>query len=391
MEVTERTEPSDDAPKDEKELLIGAFSSIFQDKLKFKPLLGFQGEKAQIILDALQILLDHKQGSSFLNRAGFMRALLRLSKSGFAIAEGHFGEVWKGTSVVLKAYHNSDISKLRNAYRKEAILWSQLSHPNVLPFYGVHHLGDELGRICLVSPWMDNGNINVYLKRYPDANRLYLLKEIARGISYLHDENINIVHGDLKGANILVTSSGRPCLGDFGLSSMTDSEVLKWSSLQSTVTTGGTTRWQAPELFDPAVDHAILTKESDVYAFGCVFTGEVPFYEIPREAAVIYRIIKGEKPSRPDLESRTPKSVFFLGLTEEIWTLMQDCWKFDPTERLNINEVLKKIPTNYTDPRPGQSWEGLSSAQFRKTMENKFNRFSSGYDVKEVLELLGEL
>ncbi|KAF8991733.1 kinase-like domain-containing protein [Cyathus striatus] len=171
---------------------------------------------------------------------------------------------------VLKAYHNSNINKLLNAYKKEAILWSQLSHPNLLPFYGVHHLGDELGRICLVSPWMDNGNIKVYLEHFPDVNRLYLLREIACGISYLHDKNINIVHGDLKGANILVTSSGRPCLGDFGLSSMMDSEALKWTSLQSTKTTGGTTRWQAPELFDPLVDHALPTKESDVYAFGCV-------------------------------------------------------------------------------------------------------------------------
>ncbi|KAF8996199.1 kinase-like domain-containing protein, partial [Cyathus striatus] len=368
---------------------------VFQDKSKYKCLLEFRDENAQIILDALQILLDYKQDSLFSNRGSFMCALLRLSKrsnlypqrftlhdikrSGFAVAEGHFGEVWKGDFrgsnmclKVLKAYHNSDISKLLNAYRKEAILWSQLSHPNLLPFYGVHHLGDELGRICLVSPWMDNGNINVYLKRYPDANRLYLLKEVARGISYLHDENINIVYGDLKGANILVTSSGRPCLGDFGMSSMTDSEILKWSSLQSTVSTGGTTHWQAPELFDPAVDHAILTKESNVYAFGCVcyevFTGEVPFYEIPREGAVIYRIVKGKKPSRPNLESRTPESVFFLGLTEEMWTLMQHCWKFDPTERLNINEFLERIPTNSVGPRPEQSWENLSSARFRKAM-----------------------
>ncbi|KAF8991732.1 hypothetical protein BDQ17DRAFT_1370335 [Cyathus striatus] len=103
------------------------------------------------------------------------------------------------------------------------------------------------------------------------------------------------------------------------------------------------------------------------------------------------KIMNGEKPSRPDLESRAPESVFSRGLTEEMWTLMQDCWKFDPTERPNINEVLKKIPTNYTDRRPDQSWEGLSSAQFRKTIENKFSRFSTGYDVEKVLELLGEL
>ncbi|KAF8996194.1 hypothetical protein BDQ17DRAFT_1221402, partial [Cyathus striatus] len=152
---------------------------IFQDVSKYKSLLDFRDEKAQIILDILQIVNDC-----------FMHALLRLSKrsnlypicfalhdikrNSFAMAEGHFGEVWKGDFhgsniclKVLKAYHDSDIRKLLNAYTKEAILWSQLSHPNLLPFYGVHHLSNELGCICLVFPWMDNGNIKVYLKRFP--------------------------------------------------------------------------------------------------------------------------------------------------------------------------------------------------------------------------------
>ena len=69
--------------------------------------------------------------------------------------------------------------------------------------------------------------------------------------------------------NILVTESGKACLADFGLSIHVDAEMLKWTS-ESSENTGGTVRWQAPELFDPENEDSKPTKETDVYAFSCV-------------------------------------------------------------------------------------------------------------------------
>jgi hypothetical protein len=67
-----------------------------------------------------------------------------------------------------------------------------------------------------------------------------------------------------------VDSSGRACIADFGLSSVTDTGVAYWTS-HSVGSKGGTTRWQAPELNDPENDHSVPnTKESDVYAWSCV-------------------------------------------------------------------------------------------------------------------------
>ncbi|KAF8996202.1 kinase-like domain-containing protein [Cyathus striatus] len=392
--------------------LADTFVTIFRNIAKYKSLLEFRGDKAQCILNVLQTLLDCNQDPLF-PRGDFVHALLRLSnksglypqcftlkgiqQTGLAVAAGHFGEVWKGdfhgSSVclkIVKAYQNSHIEKLLKAYAKEAILWSQLSHPNLLPFYGIYHLGDEHGRICLVSPWMENGNVVEYIQRFPYTSRPLLLRDIAHGISYLHEKNI--VHGDLKGANILVTSTGRACLSDFGLSSMSDPEVIKWTSMQSTVSTGGTVRWQAPELVDPDIEDVRTTKESDVYAFACVcyelFTGKVPFYEISRDAAVTLRISRGEKPSQPDLKSRYPDSVFYRGLTEEIWSIMQDCWRREPAERPNINEALNRLLIDSSDPRPVQNWEELSSARFRRAVQNNSN---SNSDNAQVIELLREL
>ena len=65
-------------------------------------------------------------------------------------------------------------------YAREAIIWSQLRHPNVLPFYGIFNKSTDPDsfRISLLSPWMDRGHISDYLKenQYPDLDRLALVQ-----------------------------------------------------------------------------------------------------------------------------------------------------------------------------------------------------------------------
>lgn len=107
---------------------------------------------------------------------------------------------------------------------REAVIWRQLFHPNVLPFYGIYNLNDDPLRVCLISPWMENGNIVDFLKRVPDANRTWLVRatvrvyvqgdinyvdqvrEIAQGLEYLHTMEPVVVHGDLKGVRHLYIS-----------------------------------------------------------------------------------------------------------------------------------------------------------------------------------------
>jgi hypothetical protein len=61
------------------------------------------------------------------------------------------------------------------AFAREAVLWGQLSHVNVLPFCGICQLGDPRNRIGLVSPWMNYGNINEFLMKVPDVDRRLLV------------------------------------------------------------------------------------------------------------------------------------------------------------------------------------------------------------------------
>jgi len=66
------------------------------------------------------------------------------------------------------------VSLLNSVQRfcKEVVTWRTLRHPNVLPLIGVMMTETQF---AMVSDWMENGNINEFVKANPDANRLELV------------------------------------------------------------------------------------------------------------------------------------------------------------------------------------------------------------------------
>ncbi|TDL17538.1 kinase-like protein, partial [Rickenella mellea] len=261
-------------------------------------------------------------------------------------AGGGFADVWKGRfgerTVALKAFRifgEEPQEKAFNKFSHEAVIWRQLVHPNILPFYGVFKGDEDFDRLCLVSPWMDGGNMMQYIVQHTDCNRVTLLADVSRGLEYLHSFKPAIIHGDLKGANIFVNLSNVACLGDFGLARFRDSEESSYSA-----TTGdsvkGTLRWQASELVCPrAGESNRVCQETDVYAFACVcielMTGEKPFREIPNNGAFAIAIMNKPKPERPteDLLER--------GLDDSLWETMTQCWDADPSLRPSALELVQ--------------------------------------------------
>ncbi|KAH8832299.1 kinase-like domain-containing protein [Flagelloscypha sp. PMI_526] len=147
----------------------------------------------------------------------------------------------------------------------ESLVWRQLQHPNVLPFLGVTEtLFPE--KFCLVSPWMRNGSVISFLKDNPTHDRLPFVNDIAKGLNYLHSFTPPIVHGDVRGANILVQDDLTCCLADLGLALVSESQSFTASSNASAK---GTIRWSAPEIFTPDSFPNAPKEKRDVFAFAC--------------------------------------------------------------------------------------------------------------------------
>ncbi|KAJ8083191.1 hypothetical protein PM082_009060 [Marasmius tenuissimus] len=158
---------------------------------------------------------------------------------------------------------------------------------------------------------------------------------------------MKLVHSDLKGVNILITDSLRACIGDFGLSRISDTRGL---SITTTSRPRGTGRWLAPEL----LEGSLASKESDIFALA----GHHPFPELPTEAAVVLAVIQGKRSTRPAEASE---------LSDDMWKLMQESWSANPSHRPNARQVLEQLskmdtrkttcsPPNWSDDTFTQVW-----------------------------------
>ncbi|KAG8958338.1 hypothetical protein FRC03_009216 [Tulasnella sp. 419] len=193
---------------------------------------------------------------------------------------------------------------------------------------------DPDGVPCLVSPWFPNGNLIEYLQSHPNANRLSLASDVTKALRYLH--SIPVVHGDLKGENILVNSNGSACLCDFGMSQFLDEALRITGFTTSTANTGGTNRYLAPEL----LDEVPKTTESDMWAFGCVImqtlTDQLPYQQLNRPSALVLAITRGEPPYNQNSDF----------IRDSLWSCLTKCWSTDPEERPTISDLARHLYLN---------------------------------------------
>ncbi|CAE6421604.1 unnamed protein product [Rhizoctonia solani] len=158
--------------------------------------------------------------------------------------------------------------------------------------------------------------------------------EIADAVTHLH--SCGIVHGDIKGANIVVSDDHTLKLVDFG-TSFTSQYSLQFSGgAQSGATF--TIRYTAPEIILEKSKH---TMAGDVYGLGMtmleVTTGLTPYYGV-NEAAVLRRIVDGISPTQP--EQFMPND---QAQANNLWALITRCWRPEPDDRPSAAEVADNM------------------------------------------------
>jgi len=231
----------------------------------------------------------------------------------------------------LRPYADVDPVTARQNFHREAHLWSQLHHPNVLPFLGIFLLPPSL-HPAMVSEFMTNGTLVDYLGKHPDADRLHLLSGVACGLSYLHNLPVPILHGDVRGMNILVDRHGNSMIADLGCAKSLPLGVTQPITLFCI-------RWASPESLE--VGLYPVTEKADVYSFAClcieVFTGKLPFDHLINDGAVVIEVLfRNGRPPRP----RGPAA---RQLNESIWQMIEKSWAFDPSCRPHMSDILRLL------------------------------------------------
>jgi len=232
--------------------------------------------------------------------------------------------------------------KLNQRLHEHGKVWRRFDHPNVAHFYG---LAFNCGNMpALILTFYSNGNIMEYLKA-SDASKLILIQEIARGLRYLHEFNPPVVHGDIRGANILIDEGGHAVLADYGLAFIIDSSDF------TSIKTAGTCRWTAPEVMNPPDDDTdlddpppLFTMASDIYAFAMtileILSGQAPFSKKKNDSAVIFAVLAGKRPDiTPYLQTENLK----------LRDLVQRCWSQNLTERPSAKTICEILEPGSED------------------------------------------
>ncbi|CAI5972126.1 unnamed protein product [Closterium sp. NIES-65] len=250
---------------------------------------------------------------------------------GELIATGSFGVVhsgtYRGSRVAIKfllfpeASSEDELNRAKRGFRQEVSVWHKLNHPNVVQFLGAYI---NPPKWAIVTEFLDGGTVKGFLSRL--GKRRLSLKQIAamaldvaRGMQYLHSNNI--IHRDLKSANLLLNSSGLVKVADFGLAR---TEAQEPGNMTAET---GTIRWMAPEM----IDHQPYTRKVDVYSYGIVLweicTAQWPFEGLSFVQLAHAIVADNLRPPTKDCPSQITK-------------LVTRCWDRDPEKRPDFDEIV---------------------------------------------------
>ena len=243
------------------------------------------------------------------------------------IGKGAFGEVWKvshkmtGKIYVIKVMDKSSIKgeKLIDQINREIEIMYKLNHPHIIKL--INHFEDD-EKLYLLMPYASKGQLYSLLKRqvrFDQRTAAQYMREVIEAVRYIHSFSPKIIHRDIKPENLLLDDNYRVLLSDFGWSNFLDDNEFR-------KTFCGTPEYLSPEMAKKSGHNEMV----DIWALGVLMfeflAGYAPFSgSTPKE---LYCNIKKLKIHWPD---------DFPPLAKNLITKIL---KLNPSERLNINEIL---------------------------------------------------
>ncbi|ONM08298.1 Mitogen-activated protein kinase kinase kinase 1 [Zea mays] len=247
---------------------------------------------------------------------------------GALLGSGSFGMVYEGISDEGAFFAVKEVSLLDQgsnaqqsivALEQEIALLSQFEHENIVQYYGTDK---EESKLYIFIELVTQGSLSSLYQKYKlrESQVSAYTRQILNGLVYLHERNV--VHRDIKCANILVHANGSVKLADFGLAK----EMSKINMLRSCK---GSVYWMAPEVINPK---KMYGPSADIWSLGCtvleMLTRQIPFPNVEWTNA-FFMIGRGEQPTIPNYLSKEAQD--FIG----------QCVRVDPESRPSASQLLE--------------------------------------------------
>ncbi|EJD37114.1 kinase-like protein [Auricularia subglabra TFB-10046 SS5] len=232
---------------------------------------------------------------------------------------------WRVRTVKIIPHWAHRRGNLRQNVYPELFVWCQLQHPNIAPLLGFCRNFDDVN--CFVVPWMGGGTCLDYLREHPDANRLTIAIQVAEALAYLHGRVPPVRHARVQAHSVWMAEDGTAYLSNFDFQPQvypekgfddSDTNSLFWAQ-----------RWMSPE-------RGPITTQRDVFAFAMflfeIYAGHPPFHR-KHMIDIYYAYRDNIRPARPEHSQ----------LTDDVWELMQRCWRTAPYRRPSMKTVSRRL------------------------------------------------
>lgn len=176
----------------------------------------------------------------------------------------------------------------------------------------------------LELPYCKNGSSEMLIGKAIEEKDIWkFIFDVSSGLSYLHACTPQIIHQDIKPANVLIDDYNNYAITDFGISSQRGGKHGFYFDEDNS----GTMAYMAPERFG---ENYRPTAESDIWAFGAtlyeILIGEVPFKE---------------EGGKNQLENNMKLKSMGNNIPKDIQKLIFSCLSLNPQERPTANQIIK--------------------------------------------------
>ncbi|KAI0494477.1 hypothetical protein KFK09_024615 [Dendrobium nobile] len=289
---------------------------------------GWPDEETDGLQERLKTAILNFEGSS-VNAIQYSdweidRSLLKI---GDKIGSGSSGDLYRGSyldqDVAIKVLRSEHLNEtMRVEFAQELMILREVQHKNVVRFVGAC---SNPPHFCIITEYMHGGSLYDYMHKQKNILELSLLLKFAldvcNGMNYLHQKNI--IHRDLKTANLLMDNNQVVKVADFG--------VARFQNQGGVMTAEtGTYRWMAPEV----INHQPYDQKVDIFSFAIVLwelaTSKIPYNTMtPLQAALGVR--QGMRPELPE------------NMHPTLLDLMQRCWETLPAKRPSFSEIIAEL------------------------------------------------
>lgn len=243
------------------------------------------------------------------------------------IGSGGMGVVYLGYHLRLNKYivlkKIKDSEQNINLLRNEVDTLKGLHHSYLPQVYDFVSYG---GNVYTIIDYIEGFDLKYYINsgfQFTEGQLIKWLKQLCEVLDYLHSHNPQVLHSDIKPANIIITNSGDICLIDFGVSLYNSNEVI-----------GLSRNYSSPEQFynyeclkNGMVSEIPVDSRTDIYSLGATF----------------YHMMTHQMPSITNYPP-PPVSDFNTGYSKQLQNIVQKAMAYRPADRFqSARQMLKAV------------------------------------------------